>query len=177
MRVISGQSKGRSLKASIPSTIRPTTDRVKEAIFDILGSLGGVEDLVVVDLFCGSGALGIEALSRGARSALFVDEDPAAIAATRENLISVGLEDADASFKRAAIPPFSPPVADLVFMDPPYAITDLAPIIEGIRADLVVIESGVEPVAPLGWEFLRHKRYGTTLVSVLSPTTTESSAS
>jgi 16S rRNA (guanine966-N2)-methyltransferase len=176
MRVISGHSKGRSLKASIPSSIRPTTDRVKEAIFDILGSLGGVADLAVVDLFCGSGALGIEALSRGAQCVLFVDEDPAAIAASRQNLIGVGLEGADASFKRAAIPPFVPPEADLIFMDPPYAMTDLTPIIESIRAELVVIESGVEPVAPAGWEFLRRKRYGTTLVSVMSPTT-ESSAS
>lgn len=176
MRVISGKSKGRSLKAPLPPTIRPTSDRVKEAMFDILGSLGGVGDTEVVDLFCGSGALGIEALSRGARSVLFVDEDPAAIAATRQNLINVGLEDALASFKRLAVLGFTPPPADVVFMDPPYSMTDLEPIISSLTTKLLVIESRVAPRAPLGWEFIRNKRYGGTLVSVLCPSVTESRA-
>jgi pantetheine-phosphate adenylyltransferase len=77
---------------------------VRESIFDILGSLGGVEELDVVDLFCGSGALGVEALSRGAASATFVDRDPDALAAARENLSAVGLHDADATFVRAELP-------------------------------------------------------------------------
>jgi 16S rRNA (guanine966-N2)-methyltransferase len=177
VRVISGYSKGRSLKAALPDTIRPTSDRVKEAMFDILGSLGGVEDLVVVDLFCGSGALGIEALSRGAQKVLFVDEDPAAIAATRQNLIAVGLDDANVEFKRASVGAYRPPPADLIFMDPPYSMTDLLPIIETLTTDVLLIESRVEPVLPEGWEFLRNKRYGTTLVSVMTPTTTEMSTS
>ena len=86
MRVIGGRSRGRRLAAKLPQTVRPTSDRVRESIFDILGSLGGVEDLDVVDLFCGSGALGVEALSRGASSATFVDADPEALAAVRQNL-------------------------------------------------------------------------------------------
>ncbi len=63
MRVIGGRSRGRKLPAKLPASVRPTSDRVREAIFDILGSQGGVEGLAVVDLFCGSGALGVEALS------------------------------------------------------------------------------------------------------------------
>ena len=75
MRVIGGRSRGRRLSARLPPTVRPTSDRVRESIFDILGSRGGVEGLRVVDLFCGSGALGVEALSRGAASVTFVDSD------------------------------------------------------------------------------------------------------
>ena len=66
MRVIGGRSRGRRLPARLPAAVRPTSDRVREAIFDILGSMGGVDGAQVVDLFCGSGALGVEALSRGA---------------------------------------------------------------------------------------------------------------
>ena len=73
MRVIGGTSRGRRLAAPTPADVRPTSDRVRESIFDILGSMGGVDGLVVADLFCGSGALGIEALSRGAASVTFVD--------------------------------------------------------------------------------------------------------
>ncbi len=73
MRVIGGQSRGRRLSAPVPQGVRPTSDRVREAVFDMLGSMGGVEGLVVADLFCGSGAMGIEALSRGAAAVTFVD--------------------------------------------------------------------------------------------------------
>ena len=75
--------------------MRPTSDRVREAIFDILFSLGGVDGLMVADLFAGSGAMGIEALSRGAASVTFVDRSPEALAAVRANLASVGLADAE----------------------------------------------------------------------------------
>jgi len=79
MRVIGGRSRGRRLPAKLPASVRPTSDRVREAIFDILGSQGGVEGLAVIDLFCGSGALGVEALSRGAASSTFVDLNPDAV--------------------------------------------------------------------------------------------------
>src|SRR5580700_2211291 len=97
MRVIGGRSRGRRLAAKLPKSVRPTSDRVREAIFDILGSQGGVDDLRVVDLFCGSGALGVEALSRGAASATFVDLDPHALTAVEQNLTAVGLADANAT--------------------------------------------------------------------------------
>ena len=104
MRVIGGRSRGRRLAAKLPPSVRPTSDRVRESIFDILGSQGGVEGLAVVDLFCGSGALGVEALSRGAASATFVDLDPDALAAVRLNLEAVGLGDEPATLVRAALP-------------------------------------------------------------------------
>ncbi len=104
MRVIGGRSRGRRLAAKLPPSVRPTSDRVREAIFDILGTQGGVEGLAVVDLFCGSGALGVEALSRGAASATFVDLDPGALAAVRLNLEAVGLGDEPVTLVRAALP-------------------------------------------------------------------------
>src|ERR1700733_11722151 len=104
MRVIGGRSRGRRLAPKLPRSVRPTSDRVREAVFDILGSQGGVEGLVVVDLFCGSGALGVEALSRGAASATFVDLDPDALAAVRRNLEAVGLATEPATLVRASLP-------------------------------------------------------------------------
>src|SRR6516225_6239818 len=104
MRVIGGRSRGRRLAAKLPKSIRPTSDRVRESIFDILGSQGGVEGLRVVDLFCGSGALGVEALSRGAASATFVDRDPDALTAVRRNLDAVGLVDEAVTLVRASLP-------------------------------------------------------------------------
>src|ERR1700740_293778 len=104
MRVIGGRSRGRKLPAKLTASVRPTSDRVRESIFDILGSQGGVEGLSVVDLFCGSGALGVEALSRGRAAATFVDVDPDALDAVRRNLMAVGLSEAPATLVRAALP-------------------------------------------------------------------------
>ena len=117
MRVVAGRFRGRRLRAPAGSAIRPTSDRVREAVFQILGPLDG---LSVLDLFAGSGALGIEALSRGAAQATFVDNDARAVAAVRQNLAPL---DADSVVvKRDALDylgsgggPF-----DLVFIDPPY---------------------------------------------------------
>ena len=104
MRVIGGRSRGRRLSARLPPTVRPTSDRVRESIFDILGSQGGVEGWRVVDLFCGSGALGVEALSRGAASVTFVDSDPTALDAVRKNLDAVGLGEETVTLVRAELP-------------------------------------------------------------------------
>src|SRR4051794_3909992 len=95
MRVVAGTVKGRRLEAPKGEQTRPTSDYVREAIFNTLGSLLGidaVEDATVVDLFAGSGAFGIEALSRGAAHATFVDGDRRAVAATRANLAATGFE-------------------------------------------------------------------------------------
>ena len=95
MRVIGGEYRGRRLSAPVGDRVRPTSDRVREAIFSILFSLGGVDGLQVVDLFAGTGALGIEALSRGAASVTFVEKDAASVAGVRANLAAVGLGDAE----------------------------------------------------------------------------------
>ena len=131
MRVIGGEYRGRRLTAPVGANVRPTSDRVREAIFDILFSLGGVEGLQVADLFAGTGALGIEALSRGAASVTFVEQRPPA-RSTRSGPTwpRSGLADAE----RRATPPWCgptstpgwPPTAsryDLVLCDPPYDYT------------------------------------------------------
>ena len=92
MRVVAGTAGGRRLVAPKGRAIRPTSDRVREALFSSLGASEAIEGRAVLDLFCGSGALGVEALSRGAARVTFVDDDRDAIAATRANLNSTGLE-------------------------------------------------------------------------------------
>jgi 16S rRNA (guanine966-N2)-methyltransferase len=170
MRVIGGRSRGRRLAAKLPPSVRPTSDRVREAIFDILGSQGGVEGLTVVDLFCGSGALGVEALSRGAASSTFVDLDPDALAAVRRNLTAVGLGEEPATLVRAALPGWLETAAagtfDLALCDPPYDFEGWPPLLGALRADAVVMESAA-PIALEGpWVVARERRYGGTLVTV-----------
>ncbi len=156
--------------------MRPTSDRVREAIFDMLFSLGGVEGLQVADLFAGTGALGIEALSRGAAAVTFVEHDPAAVEVLRANLVSVGLGDAertgDAAVVRADVDRWVASTAsryDLVFCDPPYAYAGWEALVPRLPADLVVLESGTPLDAPPGWAVLRSKRYGGTIVTVARP--------
>jgi 16S rRNA (guanine966-N2)-methyltransferase len=170
MRVIGGRSRGRRLPAKLPASVRPTSDRVREAIFDILGSRGGVEGLTVVDLFCGSGALGVEALSRGAASSTFVDLDPEALAAVRRNVQAVGLDEEPVTLVRAALPGWLHSGAagafDLALCDPPYDFDDWPALLDGLRADTVVMESAAPIVLPGAWVVARERRYGGTLVTV-----------
>ena len=178
MRVIGGRSRGRRLAAKLPKSIRPTSDRVRESIFDILGSQGGVEGLRVVDLFCGSGALGVEALSRGAASATFVDRDPDALAAVRRNLDAVGLIDEAVTLVRASLPEWlqgaDAPAFDLALCDPPYDFAEWPALLDALRADVVVAESA-QPVAFAGeWLVAKERRYGGTLVTVAQRTGTGS---
>jgi 16S rRNA (guanine966-N2)-methyltransferase len=148
--------------------VRPTSDRVRESIFDILGSRGGVEGLTVVDLFCGSGALGLEALSRGAASATFVDQDPGALEAVRTNLAAVGLGDEPATVVRAALPGWlaGAPAFDLALCDPPYTFEQWPELLSVLRAETAVLESSAPIALPDGWMVARERRYGGTLVTV-----------
>jgi 16S rRNA (guanine966-N2)-methyltransferase len=143
---------------------------VREAIFDILGSQGGVEGLTVVDLFCGSGALGVEALSRGAASSTFVDLNPEALAAVRQNLKAVGLADEPAHLVRAALPGWLESGAagsfDLALCDPPYDFEEWPALLVALRADAAVLESSAPIVLPDAWVVARERRYGGTLVTV-----------
>ena len=176
MRVIGGEYRGRRLAAPVGANVRPTSDRVREAIFSMLYSLGGVEGLQVADLFAGTGALGIEALSRGAASVTFVEQDPGSIRGIRANLTAVGMDDAegqgDATVVRADVDAWiSRTVAryDLALCDPPYGYDGWETLVGRLPADLVVLESGAEIAAPEGWEVLRSKRYGGTIVTVARP--------
>ena len=118
VRVVAGEFKGRRLHARAGRGTRPTADRVREALFSMLGDVGGAR---VLDLYAGSGALGIEALSRGAASAVFVERDARAVAAIERNLDAVGVEaDGRAARTSCASSPRPEGPFDLVFCDPPY---------------------------------------------------------
>ncbi|MFY9782487.1 MAG: RsmD family RNA methyltransferase [Acidimicrobiales bacterium] len=170
MRVIGGVARGRRLKAKLPPTVRPTTDYAREAIFSMLESRGGLRDLIVADLYCGSGAMGIEALSRGAAKVYFIDTDPQCLAAAKDNLAPLQLAG-DAIFVRANLPLWSPPRdLDLVLADPPYGPLDLASVLHDVKAERVMVENDRHMDAPEGWIVTKTKRYGTTLVTMLEPT-------
>ncbi|HEU4961484.1 MAG TPA: 16S rRNA (guanine(966)-N(2))-methyltransferase RsmD [Sphingomonas sp.] len=121
MRIVAGQWRGRPLAAPRGDATRPTADRTREALFSMLASrLGSFDGLAVADLFAGSGALGLEALSRGAASCLFVEQDRAALDALRANIAKLGAEAADVRAQSVlALGPVRAPL-DLILMDPPY---------------------------------------------------------
>jgi 16S rRNA (guanine966-N2)-methyltransferase len=174
MRIIAGAHKGRRLAAPKGLATRPTSDRVREALFSILGAR--VQGAAVLDLFAGSGALGIEALSRGAERATFVDSDHAAIAAIMRNLEGIDGADvvrADArAFLRNARS--HDRQYDLVFLDPPYrraaALSgELAEAVAGVLAPagLVVSESDRrDPLDLPSMPLQDERRYGDTLIRI-----------
>jgi 16S rRNA (guanine966-N2)-methyltransferase len=163
MRVVAGTAKGRKLVTPPGTDTRPTSDRVREAIFNALGSLDVVEGSRVLDLFAGSGALGIEALSRGAASAVFVDSNPKAIAAIEANLEATGLTG---RVIRADAHRFDDGPYELALLDPPYATTDdeWKHLLSHLDAAVVVVESDREIDLTSRWQLLRTKRYGSTVV-------------
>ena len=118
MRIIAGKWRGRVLKAPVAKTTRPTSDRAREALFSMLQSrLGSFEGLTVCDLFAGTGALGLEALSRGAAHCTFVEQDREALAALKGNVDALG---ADATIRAQSAESFKGGPFDLVLLDPPY---------------------------------------------------------
>ena len=142
MRVIGGVDRGRTLAAPRGRGTRPTADRVREALFDILGPR--IIGTRVLDLFAGTGAVGIEALSRGAAYAVFVESDREALRALRRNLATLGLPGTraqivagDARDALAAIA-CSEPAFDLVFLDPPYAGSLVPPVLAALAASPLV---------------------------------------
>lgn len=176
MRVVAGSARGRRISAPPGTDTRPTTDRVREAMFNALGSLGAVEGAVVADLYAGSGALGIEALSRGAASTHFVESDRRAAAVIEANLADLGLDDRGVVVRRpvdAALADLPTPL-DLVLADPPYAFEAwddlLAALVPRLAADgLVVVESDRSVPLPGGWEKVRERTYGGTVVLFARP--------
>lgn len=167
MRVIAGSARGRRLEAPGGRSVRPTSDRVREALFNALGSLDLVRGAEVVDLFAGSGALGIEALSRGAAHVTFLDRDPEALRVVRTNLELTDLADR-ATVRRADVlsTPAAELRADLVLADPPYEFDEWSALLARLVDAVVVIESDRVIEVPLGWEVLRQRRYGGTVVTI-----------
>jgi 16S rRNA (guanine966-N2)-methyltransferase len=175
--VVAGEARGRLLQAPVGRATRPTSDRVREAMFDILGSLLDLRDTVVVDLFAGSGALGIEALSRGAALATFVEADRAALVALRGNLDTLGFAGsastvvAGDALRWAAGAASVPDGVDIVFADPPYSFDGWGPLLDALApwARLAVLETGTLLEVPQGWVVVRQRRYGATVVTVARP--------
>jgi len=175
MRVIAGSARGIVLTAPRDRAVRPITDRVKETLFGILGAR--VLDARVLDLYAGSGAIGIEALSRGAAAATFVERSRAALTAIRENLRRAHLEEA-ASIRSQAVEAFLRGPGDeryeLAFLDPPYAERAILAPLEGLlprlALDAVVVVKHfwrAEPQVPTGLEEWRTRRFGETALTFL----------
>jgi 16S rRNA (guanine966-N2)-methyltransferase len=150
---------------------------VREAVFSSVESHAGLEGATVADLFAGSGALGIEALSRGAACAVFVERDARAAAVIAVNLAALGIGPDRSTVRRtdALAAASTPEVArtDVVFADPPYAFPDWPALLDALATagppGLVVVETGTAPQVPPGWSSVRQKTYGSTVVTMLRP--------
>jgi len=169
VRVVAGTAGGRRLHAPPGRALRPTSERVREAVFSSLESMGGVDGATVLDLFAGTGALGIEALSRGASHAVFVDADPDALAAVRSNLEATGLTH-NGHVVRSDVVRFLQRQHvgfDLAFADPPYEFQAWDQVLSLLGARIAVLESNRELDVGGSWRTTKQKRYGDTVVTVV----------
>jgi len=167
MRVVAGELGGRRLVAPLGASTRPTSDKVREAVFNSLDSAGLIDGAAVLDLFAGSGAMGIEALSRGAARCDFVEHDARALDALRQNLDALGLAARARVHRVDALRGAPRAHFDLAIADPPYQFDKWPELIAVLDADVLVAESDreIEPVD--GWELVRARRYGRTFVTQL----------
>lgn len=164
MRVITGSARGRKLKTLEGDSVRPTTDKVKESIFNIIQF--DIEGRRILDMFCGCGQLGIEALSRGAASAVFVDISRASIAVTEENLTTTGFRNISKTVLANSLEYLdrTSEIFDIAFLDPPYHAGIMDDAIERVAphmADggIIVCETGEREVLPEEIEGFTSKRY------------------
>lgn len=172
MRVVAGALRGRRIEAPPGPATRPTMDRARQATFNALESLGVVDGAEVVDAYAGSGAMGIEALSRGAASCTFIERDRGAIEVLGRNVAALGLAGRSRILRGDPLALLSGcSGATLVIADPPYGFAEWARLLEAVPAGFVVAESDrslaseVPPIA--GWETVRERRYGRATVSFL----------
>ena len=187
MRIVAGSLRGKTVDAPAGEDTRPTTDRVREALFSSLYSLrGGFDDAVVLDAFAGSGALGIEALSRGAARAVFFERADKAAAVLKRNISSCKLEEGRAQVVRRDILSHPPTAAqgpfDLLFLDPPYVFDapKVLQMVDSLRVSgalapeaIVVYEHALKDASQvaaafenLGYEVETTKKYGKTGVTI-----------
>jgi 16S rRNA (guanine(966)-N(2))-methyltransferase RsmD len=182
MRIISGTSKGRKLVTPRSQSLRPTSDRVKESIFNILQD--EIVGKVVLDLFAGTGNLGIEALSRGAKKTIFVEKGRQALRLIQRNLTQFGLEEQSEILPKDAnraigILKQKGESFDLILMDPPYEKGLIQRTLMKLNSypiyhkdSILVIEHDRrEPLSTVmdGWNLIRQRRIGDTLISFLTP--------
>ena len=176
MRIIAGEFRGRPLQAPPGIGTRPTADRVREALFSMLASrLGSFDDLRVADLYAGSGAIGLEAISRGAAHATFVETDPKAQAAIKANAEKLGIADRVRILGGSALAlPRSDPF-DLVFADPPYAPGSGSAVVKAVAdADwlaqggwMSVETARADAVEPLDYKLEAERNYGRARLTLL----------
>ncbi len=173
VRITSGTYCGRVIRAPPGAAVRPTADKLRAAIFDIL-TPGGAQGAVVLDAFAGSGALGIEALSRGAAQAVFLDIARPALAATRANIETLGLGTRAAVLRRSALRPGANPgpPATLAFLDPPYgkglierALPALAPWMAPGCLCVLEVEKGWAAPLPPGFTQDSRRTYGESAIA------------
>ena len=168
-RVIAGSARGRRLQVPDGTTTRPTSDRAREGLFSSLQSLLDLDDARVLDLYAGSGALGLEAVSRGAGSATLVEDDPEAVAVLRRNVEHLGFRSAYvvAQPVERFLAVDAEPRYDLALIDPPYDL-DVLPVLDllvpWLAPDAVVAverrSRGPELAWPAAYEPVRDRRYG-----------------
>ncbi len=167
LRVIAGRQKGRRLATPTWDGLRPTSDRLRQTLFDVLGAR--VAGARVLDVFAGTGAVGIEALSRGAAHVTFVEDDRRALALIERNLAGCGIAGGyTVRARRWPAPPEAGPPVDIAWLDPPYGLADLAGAVAAAcawttRAGLVVLEHAARrdpPDPPAGWRLARRLRAG-----------------
>ena len=187
MRIVGGTFRGRQLATPRGRTVRPTSDRVREAMFDILqhglqlNSGGGLpKGANVLDVFAGTGALGLEALSRGATHATFIEKDPSACRVIERNTQMLGAAESVTLLRRNATRPATPPTeflaANLLVMDPPYRSDLAAPALQALRARGWIARNAISVVEittdesldlPRGFVIADERRYGDTTLLFL----------
>ncbi|HJP15897.1 MAG TPA: 16S rRNA (guanine(966)-N(2))-methyltransferase RsmD [Acidimicrobiales bacterium] len=166
MRVVAGKVKGRNLDSPKDRGVRPTSDRVREAIFNALYSIDAIENARVLDLFAGSGALGIEALSRGSAHAVFVEKSSVNAQLIERNIEKCGLSSQAEIHARDGVTwlASNPGPWDLVLLDPPYQFDGWENLFQVLDAQVVVVESNREISPGNGWHVQRTRQYGATVV-------------
>jgi 16S rRNA (guanine966-N2)-methyltransferase len=182
MRITGGTRRGRILTGPDDDTVRPTSDKARLAIFNMLEARGAVRDAVVLDVFCGTGALGIEAISRGAARAVLMDSSTTSVALALKNVRDAAFDGQMVVLSRDATNPGAPPTgvppATLVFLDPPYGQGLVLPTLQSLYQNgwiagqdaFIVIETERE-FAPSAWpdwaEHIQTKVYGVAGVHLL----------
>ena len=170
LRIIAGEARGRRLKTPEGMDVRPTTSRVREAVFNSLCSQGSLEGADVLDLFAGSGALGLEAVSRGAASATFVESAPPALAALRANIDATGFTDRCRVVPGDVMEELSRLGGDfdVALCDPPYQFEAWPELLSKIPAGVVMAESDQAVVPGSEWDVIKQRRYAGTVVVIAS---------
>ena len=172
MRIVAGELRGRRIVAPEGTVTRPTTDKARQATFNALGSLDVIVGARVIDLFAGSGALGIEALSRGAAHCTFIERDRFALDALRANIETLELGERSSVIRGDALE-FANTDGDatLLLADPPYNFVQWSELLNSSTASLVVAESDreltSEIAACIDWQVIRTKRYGRAYVTFI----------